>query len=129
MLNREVLQTIANSPSSTELERDEALAALQRMDAPEVRPQTGPSPEDDELLSWLSPKHNALLSERIETRARLSLLSRQILDDFCDALLACPPAHGAEERMTALLDRQRSDIVRSEAQRALRHIAAHGKEK
>jgi hypothetical protein len=125
MLNREVLEMIAKSSSSTELERAEALAAIGRMDQGKTT-DAGPQSQqdqDDELLTWLTPKRDEPISERIAARSRLSPSSRRLLDDFTDALLAGEPAHGAEERMTALFARTGSEVIKHEAQRALGHIA------
>lgn len=120
MLSRAVLETVANSPSSTDVERSEALAALRSMDG--VGNEVEPSPNQDvELEMWLLPDKRRTASERITMRASFSPASRQLLDDLGDSLLI--PTHcdwGAViHRRKALLGRTGSEVVGRASQSAL----------
>jgi hypothetical protein len=129
MLSREVLEAIADSPSSTEVERAEARSALGRM-AGNATPQSGQDRVDHEIEQFYAPGKRTA-QEVGDLFASFAPTTRGFLNDFFNASLCGPPAPGAVERLTALIARTSSAIVRERAQQALlgtEHYLEHADE-
>jgi hypothetical protein len=123
-MREDVLLQILNSPASSEIEKSEALAELSGAGLRPVRGQElgDQARQDLELDSSLNPDPRLSTRERAEAREQLTPMTQQLLNDFGDTILGGPPSNGATERLTALLARTGSDVVRQHVTLALQSI-------
>ena len=145
-MNRvEALATAVNDTSRPEAEREIATRALidiastsadsvERAFASkaldEFRPLSVHDCVDRELERWLT-RGKLSTRETSELFASFSKESQQFIDDFLFALICGPPAPNAVERLTALIARTHSAIVKPRAENALRgtlHYLEHEEE-
>jgi hypothetical protein len=119
MSNRTELLRAIKDPSSTSSE----VEAAQR----EINTATGKTVSrnllDDELESYLSPNPNLRSSDLVATRQQFSQATQTILNDLGAALLTLPPAEGAADRLTDLLAKTNSPVVRERATQALKTLS------
>jgi hypothetical protein len=112
MKNRfELLHTIIADSRSTEAEREAALKELDADNSPQGQTQ------DNELERYWSAR------ESRPDRSQLSAASQAVLDDLDYFNLAIPPKPGVVERLTTLLDKTNSAVVRQRVVPVLSAIA------
>ncbi len=113
MSNRfELLHRIIADERSTDAERE---AALRELDADSPVSQT----QDKELERYWSEVERRVHPER----SQLCSSSQAVLDDLDYHNLGIPPKQGVVERLTALLNQTKSEIVRQKVVPVLSRIA------
>jgi hypothetical protein len=116
--NREnILQAILNDPSSTDSEREAAKKELRQS-------QRATHGEDPELEAVLV--NRGIANQQIENRDRWRHLPpeiQQLVTDICDpTTFMIVPDAGTEDRLRALLNRTKSEIVTRHVLAALTNI-------
>jgi len=114
----QLLRTLIDNPNTTPAEREAAQRALNVSTGVQI----GQKLMDSELEQYLSPNRNLRSSDLFATRQQYSQATQQILTDIGDPLIGLVPPSGAMERLTELLSKTSSEVVKSRVRQALQDI-------
>jgi hypothetical protein len=114
-----LLKQIIADPHSTQAECEAAQRKLNALTGQTV----SQSLIDHELEAYWSPNPDLRCSDRLAARANYSTATQTLLADIGATILGLPSTLGAVERLTALVEKTASSVVRSYATSAVKAIA------